>query len=241
VPTRFAWLFVVGCGRISFDPLSDSSAPDAFAGPHGGAVSLDDTGYIEIDSVCPSLGSSFTIEGWFKPASTQLDVDAVAAIGINSNPATANYLQVMWDWRDGSFQYLDDVFTSRMQNPAAVAADQWHYFSVTYDAGHGVLYSDGVVFSDVQTPQTIISPCHVSLGQEFDMVGASDNMIGLIDEVSVWSIAKTQSEVIAAMNANPVGNEPNLIAYYPFDGDGVDRSGNGHTAVLLSSAIVPVP
>jgi len=37
---------------------------------------------------------------------------------------------------------------------------------------------------------------------------------GSIDEVRMWNIAKTQSEIQAAMNTTLQGNESNLAAYY---------------------------
>ncbi|HUS32099.1 MAG TPA: LamG-like jellyroll fold domain-containing protein [Kofleriaceae bacterium] len=245
---RFACLLLAGCGRIAFDPLSGGGAPgdtqtgDAFGGPAGSAVSLNGTGYVSLDSLCPLLVSGFTIDGWFRlGATTQIDSDTVAPIGLNSNDMVTNYTLVLWDWRDGSLAYYDDVYTMRTQNPAAVPGDEWHFFSLTYVPGRAIVYADGTSFSDAQTPQTVTSPCHVSLGQELDITGPSDFMVGLIDEVSVWSVAQSPSEILATMQANVTGSEPNLVGYYRFDGNGADSSGHNRTANLVAATFVAVP
>lgn len=243
---RFAWLVLIaGCGRVAFDPLVDGSAsdgagPDAFGGPTGKVLSLDGvTGYATLDSVCASLTGSFTIEGWVRPAAVQSATSSIVPFATNTTIG-GNGMMVLWDHQTQQLKYYDDVYTMRVVNPTLVPGDTWHYFALTYEPGHVVLYSDGVVFSDVQTPITTTSPCLVSFGQEYDGVGnPTDNMDGMLDEMSVWSIAKSQAEVVANMTANVAGNEPNLVALYRFDdGSGTDSTGHGNTATLVSTATI---
>ena len=44
-----------------------------------------------------------------------------------------------------------------------------------------------------------------------------ENFQGKIDEVRMWSVARTQDEIQANMNKTLVGNETGLVAYYPMD------------------------
>jgi hypothetical protein len=68
--------------------------------------------------------------------------------------------------------------------------------------------------------------------------GAGKLFNGLLDEVTLWSIALTDSEVAALMTATPQGGEPGLQGYWRFDeasgGTAFDWTGHGYNAVLGS-------
>lgn len=52
---------------------------------------------------------------------------------------------------------------------------------------------------------------------------------GALDEVRIWSRARTAEEIKAHWRQRLIGRHPDLIAYWSFaDGDARDRSGNGH-------------
>ena len=54
--------------------------------------------------------------------------------------------------------------------------------------------------------------------------------VGLIDEVRIWNVARTEAEIHADMNTQLTGDEPGLIAYWKFDAstDGVVRDASPH-------------
>lgn len=41
--------------------------------------------------------------------------------------------------------------------------------------------------------------------------------VGTIDEVKVWKVKKPVEDIVEDMDKKPEGDEPNLIAYFPFD------------------------
>jgi len=63
---------------------------------------------------------------------------------------------------------------------------------------------------------------------------------GQIDEVRIWSVAKTQDEIKSSMHKTLLGTEQNLVAYYDFNqsSGGVlpDVSGNANTGNINSAA-----
>ena len=66
-------------------------------------------------------------------------------------------------------------------------------------------------------------------------VGGSNGFRGIIDEFSVWSVARTQAEIQADMAACSLSPQSGLEAYWPFsEGSSstgaIDRSGNGRNA-----------
>src|SRR5262249_51690616 len=48
--------------------------------------------------------------------------------------------------------------------------------------------------------------------------------IGLMDEVRIWSVARSQAEIAATMFERLAGNEPGLVAYYRFDEPGAAQA-----------------
>ena len=63
---------------------------------------------------------------------------------------------------------------------------------------------------------------------------------GKIDEVRMWSVAKTQVEIQEKMNDQLTGNESDLVAYYPMDIDNqyvLDRSGNNYHGIMIGPVV----
>ena len=62
---------------------------------------------------------------------------------------------------------------------------------------------------------------------------------GQIDEVRIWNIARTQSEIQATIKTTLQGDEPGLVGYWNFDdGTANDLSLNGNHGILLGDAVI---
>jgi ligand-binding sensor domain-containing protein len=62
---------------------------------------------------------------------------------------------------------------------------------------------------------------------------------GCIDEVRIWSVARTQEQIQDTMFGRLRGCEPGLIAYWQFEGEGkkvLDSTENGHHGVMVGDA-----
>ena len=61
---------------------------------------------------------------------------------------------------------------------------------------------------------------------------------GDIDEVRIWSVARSQADIAAHIGHPLNGNKPNLLAYWKFDeGSGtntVDATGHGYDGILVN-------
>jgi hypothetical protein len=231
-----------GCGRIAFDPRADSASADTASpvgGPSGAALRLDDAGHVEIDAVCPALTGPFTIQAWVKPSAAQIDTDSACVFGLNNQTGTQHLSLMMWDVLATRVHYFDDFYSNRSDVDIKSAPGTWHLFTATLDAaGRGTVYANTDITVTFDT-SAVTLPCRFSIGQEWDGTSASDQFVGLYDVVSVWSVAKSQSEIIAALTANPVPGTPGLVALYTFDGgDARDDSGANYTGTLVGTAVV---
>ncbi len=115
----------------------------------------------------------------------------------------------------------------------------WHHLAGVYDGSELKLYIDGEPVATTAHTGTIGSTSDdVYLGGNSETAGHFYE--GLIDEVRIWNIARTQEEIQINMYALFDGNEPNLVGYWQLDeGTGQiasDSSGNGNHGQLGSTS-----
>jgi len=117
----------------------------------------------------------------------------------------------------------------------------WHHIAGVYDGTTFTIYVDGQpVGQSNATGSADIVDATISIGSD----GLSEFWYGLLDEVRIWNIARTQEEIQAAMN-QPLENPqsiPNLVGYWNFDdGTSNDSSPYGNHGTLMGDAnIIPL-
>jgi hypothetical protein len=125
---------------------------------------------------------------------------------------------------------LDGFFTS---------ARQWVHVAWVKDDTEYRIYRNGLLFATGTAPTSFYT------ADSSYWIGRVDNFWnGLIDEVRIWNIARTQEEIQSDMN-RPLENPqsiPNLVGYWNFDDDTAnDSSLNGNHGTLMGDAeIVPL-
>jgi len=108
----------------------------------------------------------------------------------------------------------------------------WTHVAFVLNAGTGYLYVNGVQvgtgnLSTVNTPSTGVD---VRIGQR--VAGGTILMGGRIDEVRIWSVARTPAEIMANMNSELCGTHTGLAAYYKLN-EGV--AGGTNTTVTTAT------
>ncbi|PJK27374.1 beta strand repeat-containing protein, partial [Minwuia thermotolerans] len=121
---------------------------------------------------------------------------------------------------------------------AGPVLSQGTFFHVagTFDGTTTRLYVDGVEVGSSTTAPSGLSGSGLGIG-----FNQGDNPFqGLIDEVRVWSVARSQAEVDGARDQVLTGNEAGLEGYWNFDdSDGstfADLTANGNNGVIQGSA-----
>jgi hypothetical protein len=128
---------------------------------------------------------------------------------------------------EGALSYLpQESIIGTWQHFACVASQSGNYMRI---------YRNGVI----EAQKTGMVPF---TGGNFDlMLGGIPNLDGFngqLDEVRIWNVARTQSQIQANMNQPLNGPQPGLVGYWQFDEvEGTyaaDSSGNDHTGILTN-------
>jgi len=182
---------------------------------HSNALDFDGIDdYVENNSLIinPSLG--FTIEGWMKI--NDLGFSAMATQTINNYPAPFDMYVSNGSSKIGFLVGQGNV-TGNVTSNTSLTVGDWTHLAFVYNPSTSKIeiYINGVqdVISDASPPGNVA-------GSKFIIGNRYDNYTGLngtLDDVRIWNIARTQSEIQSNMNTELAGTETGLVAYYPFN------------------------
>src|SRR3990172_8885391 len=123
--------------------------------------------------------------------------------------------------------------------PSMVKTNRWYHVAGTYDGVNIKIYVNGVLQGTTPASITIGNTGILSLGYH-DLPGSEYYLDGNLDDVRIWNVARTQSEIQADMLRTLTGSEPGLAGYWPMDeGSGQivgDASENGNNGQIGSTA-----
>ena len=188
----------------------------------------------------------YTIEMWMNASSSNNNEGGLFTQYLNSSGSTRFGIRLSSSnriayWKGGSY-----LLTST----TVLADNKWHHIAfVKVGSGTGQLqlYVDGVLDA-TGTDGTVFEAANVRLGF---FNGAGDGYTGAMDELRVWDVARTQSEV-ATNRYKELSAQSNLIlAYHMNEGTaggtntGIttasDASGNSRSGTLSNSFALSGP
>ncbi|WP_027390899.1 LamG-like jellyroll fold domain-containing protein [Chrysiogenes arsenatis] len=215
-------------------------APEFALQAHGGVVQFGDspdmvlTGGLENADV----SSAFTIEAWVNLQDAEPRFHTIARS--ETAPQIAFRLQA-----DGS-PHLDFyiIHNGTQQLTSSINLNdyirKWNHISAVYEAGVMSIMVNGVTVATQDYSGSIAtlpanSLADLTLGHYTG--GTNEWFSGMLDEVRVWNIARTESEILENMSRQLTGTESGLVAYYNFDervGDITkDLTANGNDGVIV--------
>jgi len=164
----------------------------------------------------------FTVEAWVNP-------DALAANSVivkkASGTATAYSLTV-----DAAGNVIFRVNNQTLTSvpAAAIAAGAWSHIAATCDGASLTLTvtkadpaQPAVADATVSYTKSAALTTTLAVGDgALSIAGAGSAYVGLIDEVRIWSTARSADQLAANRRATLAGDEAGLAAYYPFDDAG---------------------
>jgi hypothetical protein len=110
--------------------------------------------------------------------------------------------------------------------------DQWHHLAFVKEASGTVrLYVDGVQEATATDNQVYVNS-NSFLGY---LSQPGSYYEGIMDEVRVWNIARSETEIQSSMNTPLTGSESGLVAYYDFE-EGVEFADNTSLTKIFDKA-----
>ena len=214
----------------------------------GNAVRLDGTlDYVDLGTLDP--GTSFTVEGWVKFSS--LDswdtlwevVDETSAY----NSFYTGYIQGYWqvEVEDQTVWEGDtcESYYTLCWADSPTDGDSYHVAAVA-SGGTSYLYVDGVLVESLlhgETPSLGSDTWVLGIDQDSAGSWGSDPLDGWLDEIRIWSTARSLDEIQCTMDYALTGGEGDLYAHYPMDDatgstSATDQTGSGWDGVLEGDA-----
>lgn len=184
----------------------------------------------------PSLNAyPMTLTAWFKNSQTD---GFVGLVGKFTNGVLNGYLISIANGNLHAF-YLTPtgtIFTSTNGlNSGFVSDGAWHHVAFAVDSSGGRLYVDGTLRDTVGWSGTP-GPCTTTVPLQFGSY--IDALSGGLDEIQLWNVLRSSTEIQSGMNIRLAGTEAGLLGYWPLDeGTGstaADASGNGNNGALVN-------
>jgi hypothetical protein len=188
----------------------------------------------------------FTIEFWYRtvvPTSTNVDfVDmGTASSGFSIRRELDNGIQFDMQCATGTIDFLAAPYISGQDGAAQNGGSDnpsgiWHGVVITKGTGTTLgtfnLYFDGVAQTLFDASSTSISGnCFNSTSTDsiwFGGTPSNDPLTGQMDEVRIWDIEKSNSDVSSTWNTELSATSSNLIGLWQFNGtssDSITRNG----------------
>jgi PKD repeat protein len=204
--------------------------------------------YVSCPAAAPlHLTDSMTIEAWIYPESWGeftviglgriVDKESISLYLINSFPPFNMHSLVLFlSHSDGTISYSNTPVSS-------IVLNEWQHVAVTYDGGNTVnMYINGIeqaVSHPAQPSGTIRDHAEEDLYIGND-VSTENTFDGIIDEIRVWNVVRSDGQIADYMEAYLMGDEPGLVASWRMnEGSGeaiLDQSGYGHDGTVIEAA-----
>jgi hypothetical protein len=205
------------------------------------ALDFEYAEYVTISNPTNSLDfngtSSFTLEAWINPG--VISSQNYGALIEKSSGQIFDFSGMNPYFQTWGLVFNSNaILTFRAGNTTIASTtllpdNQWSHVAATFDGVNLKLYYNGVLeASGIATGNT-------PLGGIVKISHPEEGLLGLKDDIRIWDVAKTQSDIQSNMNVCLTGVEPNLIAQFDFE-DGIgsstltDKTGNGHNGSLVS-------
>ena len=202
-----------------------SVAADNFPGDALDFDGSDD--YVVVTELTNLSGAEITIEYWFKGSNTKSAVRQQSDI----------YNYIVSGWADLHILSNDGGTSNGIAIGSGAEDGNWHHISMTWQQNttNGFKsYLDGALVAQRDSSDTPIP--NLSSNLYFgSWNGTSEFMTGQLDEVRIWNVARTATQIRENIHLTLNGTESGLVSYYQFnEGAGTTASDitGGHDGTL---------
>lgn len=192
---------------VTAQPVSESDTALNLNGTSQYAVASGST-------ILPTAASSpFTVEAWVYPT----------ALGADSNIFSQGTDSTRFYYKRANGNLIfsrDGSGLGGEQNCGAFPSNQWSHVAVSWNGSNTfTCFINGrtTLIKTVSSPTTTLNGT-AAIGQYSGGLSAANGFFpGQIDEVKIWSTARSEANIATGMNTRVALDAANLIAYYDFN------------------------
>ncbi|MEO8903928.1 MAG: LamG domain-containing protein [Polyangiaceae bacterium] len=207
---------------------------------------------IDLKTDLPLGNSNRTIEVWayMKDSDWTANTNTLFFYGPGNSARNADGFGLDFGAKTGSTGTIDPftnaIFDNDNQSSGVTTTSaQWVHFAMTWNGTAVMAYVNGVLKS---TKASSTSQTTLMTGTSVFTLGGypSENayFAGLFDELSIWSVARSATDIMGTMHKTLVGNEAGLVGYWPFNeasgttaADAVTTAGHtAHNGTLMAAS-----
>lgn len=217
-----------GCGGDSTDPMADQRW----------AISFDGTeDYVTVPHQSPlDVTTAATVQAWFY---FQGGVSGYAGVVQKDGPSSYG-IYGLWAFSD-QIEFcitIDGDGQHCLDSTGGLTMNAWNHVAGVYDGSFMRIYLDGSEDASQALSGAILTgPLPLYIGGD---PTEPTYLPGRLDEVAVWSVARSEVQIQASMSAGLTGSESNLVGYWPMDDGGgqvVEDASPNHLDATLGSTI----
>jgi hypothetical protein len=155
-----------------------------------------------------NLGATFTMEAWVDYSGQDITIidkgnyDFLWSLNPNTN------LSKMGFYTRGKGAWVYSTGT--------VPQNTWTHVAITLNAGRLTFYINGVASGTASVATASQDTQPMNIGRQQPTFCACNHFNGTMDELRIWNLARTPSQIQAYLNSVPT-NSTGLVAYYKFD------------------------
>ena len=232
-----------------------------------GAVQLNGTSqYITLGTATQLRSPTFTVELWFQRTGAGASASTGSGGVLNAIPLITkeradgetaaqdvNYFlgidqssgKLVADFEEaqvaqgGTTPSLNHPITG---NTAIAIGSTWHHAAATYDGSSWNLYLDGAADGTLVVNRVANSATNAltAVGSSLSTTGATSGFFaGVVDEVRIWSVARTAAQIAAAKNTEITGAQAGLMGRWGLNeasgSTATDTAGSSITGNLVAT------
>ena len=192
------------------------------------ALHLDgNSSFVEIvdSDALNDISQQVTVTAWIKPTNFPNGPAAIIYKGDRQTLNINNQSYGLWLQEDGTIRFTSSPRSQEgrtmLSAPGAVGLNTWHHVAGVIDGNKNVikLFIDGteVANRDFERGGFYKSQYPLRIGAYHEKGMDSAIFEGQIDEVQIWNIVQTETEIREDMNTKLKGDELGLVGYWKFD------------------------
>jgi hypothetical protein len=183
------------------------------------ALYFGGAGYVSIadNTAFPSGSSDYTIEAWIKP--TKMGHYGIVGFGSYAITGGANALRLYPGY--ALYHYWWGIGDIGATSQTSVTNGAWHHVAVTGNSTTRALWLNGTMIGfDKLSSSSHVVPSPVTntyLGMTCTVCSPNEYFYGWMDEVRVWTVARTGPQLRAGMYSQLASSTAGMVGQWHFD------------------------